>query len=186
MSCFGQDPYFNCPNRLTPPLSVRAGTARCSLWGGMTKMGSCSSALVRTRRPVPAARQCPEAPAATAGSKVLTSVTVTPGSGRGRRRKPGGQAAAARPGRGVPVNAAVTRRGSSVPPPPWAGETLVRLLCAAAEGFARPAARSVSTGSRRRRARRCPQRSGRTRRGAGLEGSGALPCLGPPLHGGPR
>lgn len=152
---FGQDHYFNCPNRSTPPLSVRAGTARWSL----LVERSCSSVLGRTRRPVPAARRCPEAPAATAGGKVLTGAPGTPG----------GQAAATKPGRGAPVNAAVAR-----------------LLWVAAEGFARPAARSVSTGSRRRRARRCPQRSGRTRRGAGLEGSGALPCLGPPLHGGPR
>lgn len=95
-----------------PPLSVRAGTARCSLLGEMTEMGSCSSATARTRRPVPAARRCPEAPAATAGGKVLTSVTVTPGKSRGLRQEPGGQAAAAKPGRGVPVNAAVTRPSS--------------------------------------------------------------------------
>lgn len=173
MSCFGQDPYFNCPNRSSPPLSVQAGTARCSLWGEMTKMRSCSSALVRTRRPVPAARLCPEAPTATAGaeySQVSRERRGTAGAcGGSRRAGGGGEARTGRPGK---------RRRDS---PGLLGSR--RWF---AEGFARPAAGSVSTGSRRRRARRCPQRSGRTRRGAGLEGSGALPCLGPPLHGGPR
>lgn len=130
--------------------------------------------------PGPSSQACLEAPAA--GGEVLTSVTVTPGKGRALRQEPGRQAAAAKPGRSVPVNAAVTLPGCSVPPA-RAGETPVRLLWAAAEGSARPAVRSVSTGSRERH---YPQRSGRTRRGAGLEGSGALPCLGPPLHGGPR
>lgn len=45
------------------------------------------------------------------GSEVLTSVTGTPGKDRALRQESGGQAAA-KPGRGVPVNAAVTRPGS--------------------------------------------------------------------------
>ncbi|CAN8192934.1 unnamed protein product [Coccothraustes coccothraustes] len=144
-------------------------------------MGSCSSALVRTRRPVPAARRCPEAPAATAGGKVLTSVTVTPGA----VGAVGGQAAA-KPGRGVPVNAAVTRRGSSVPPAAVdrgdAGSPALRGrggLCSAGSAVGRyrePAAPSAALPAAER-----PDPPG-----AGLEGGGALPCLGPPLHGGPR
>lgn len=154
MSCFGQNPYFIRPNRSKPPLSFRAATAICSLLGEMTEMGSCSSATARTRRPVPAARRCPEAPAATAGGKVLTSVTVTPGKGRGLRQEPGGQAAAAKPGRGVPANAAVTRPSSSVPPAaPGGGDAGSAALrgrgglcspCSAVDQYREPAAPSAA------------------------------------------
>lgn len=65
-------------------------------WGEMKRM----EAAPRLR--------CPGA----AGGTVLTSVPVTPGPAAGAGRA----GAAKEPGRGVPVNAAVTRPGSSVPP----------------------------------------------------------------------
>lgn len=119
------------------------------------------------------------------------SLTVTPGKGRELRREPGGQAATAEPGRGVPADAAAARPGSSVTPAaPGRGDACSAALCdrgglCSSRHRGRAGGRSVPA-PRRRRARRCPQRSGQTRRGAGLAGSRALPCLGLPLYGGPR
>lgn len=133
MSCFGQDPYFNCPNRSNPPYQSEQNLPDAA-FGRDKKMGSCSSTTARTD-----ARS--QQPGGARGHwqhqravKVLTSVPVTPGKGRGPRQEPGGQAAATKPGRGGPVKAAVTRPGSSVPPAaPGRGDAGSLALCGRGE-----------------------------------------------------
>lgn len=167
-------------------MKVPAGTARRTFSGEKGKKGSFSSATVHTRRPGPTSQaRHQQQERARKYSQVSRGNT---GEGPGAGRAGGGGARTGRPGR--------RRRGSPgllgsphrpLPALPRAEETLVRLRCAAVEGFARPGTAGgeyrVSGGAERGAAR---SGAARAAGGAGLAGAGALPCLGLPLYGGPR